>query len=149
MEHPFWGNIRRDSSGCTAGITFSHPFFGGFKTEILLQNGPDGVMPDEELLFAYASTYTFFINNIGNRLLLLQQAMFEVYLKYLKEYEQDNEYMIETLEQHNEYIKDLAFVRIGPDDRVEFCFYYSLLNAPVHSVTFIGDKVYACYDEPC
>lgn len=105
-------------------------------------------MPDEDLLFDYASTYSYFINNIGNRLLVLQQAMFDVYMKYLKELQQDDEYVIETLEQHNGYIKDLAFIRIGPDDMVELCFYYSLINAPVHSVTFIGDKVYARYDQP-
>ncbi|MCW3464977.1 hypothetical protein [Chitinophaga nivalis] len=145
MEHPFWGNIQRDSSSCTAGITFSHPFFGKGTTEILLEPGPGNTMPDEDLLQAYAHTYTYFINSIGNRLVTLQQAMFEVYMEYLKPAE-DND--IDTLQVHNDYIKELAFIRIGPNDMVELCFYYSLLNAPVHSVFFIGDQVYARYNQP-
>lgn len=144
MEHSFWGNIKCDGSGCTAGITFSHPFFGNGKTEILLQVESDGTVADEELLLAYASTYVYFLNTIGSRLFILKQKMFEVYMEYLKQ--DDDE--IDTIEQHNEYIKDLAFIRIGPDDLVELCFYYALLNAPVHSVTFIGDKLYAIYDQP-
>lgn len=105
-------------------------------------------MPDEDQLAGYASTYIHFVNNIGARLAALQQAMFDVYMEYLRPQQEDEGHRIETREQHNDYIKDLAFVRIGPEDTVELCFYYSLLNAPVHSVTFVGDKVYALYDQP-
>lgn len=145
MNHPFWGNIKKDSSSCTAGITFSHPFFGAGETEILLDLGPDNTMPDKELLLEYATTYSLFLNNIPDRLTALQQAMFDTYRAY---FAQDDENTIETLDHHNEYIKHLAFVRIGGKGRVELCFFYSLINAPVHSVTFIGEKVYACYDDP-
>lgn len=144
MEHPFWGNINCDASGCTAGITFAHPFFGAGKVEIVLQNGPDGMIPSEELLLVYADTYVYFLNHIGSHLFVLKQRMFEVFMEYLKK----NDDGIQTLEQHNDYIRDLAFIGIGPNDRVELCFYYSLLNAPVHSVIFIADQLYAIYDEP-
>lgn len=144
-NHSFWGDIRLYAGHYTAGITFSHPFFGNNNIEILLAPGIENTQPDEALLFEYASTYAHFINNIGNRLLALQQTMFEVYVKYLKE---NNDNLVDTIEQHNDYIKDLAFIRISTGDTVEFCFYYSLVNAPVHSVTFIGNQVYGAYDEP-
>lgn len=145
MEHPVWGNISCYGNSYTAGITFSHAFFGDEKIEILLENGPENTLPDESQLQAYADTYLSFLDHIEQRLLLLQQTMFKVYMEDLRENNADE---IDTLEQHNAYITHLAFIRIGQGDAIAFCFYYSLLNAPVHSVIMIGDQVYARYDRP-
>lgn len=145
MEHPFWGNIRSDGSGCSTGITFSHAFFHHDQIEILFEKEPGNSIPNEDRLQAYATTYLSFLNAIENRLLLLQQTMFDVYMEDLRE---NNEVELTTVEQHNAYITHLAFIRIGSGDTIELCFYYSLLNAPVHSVIMTGNKVYARYDWP-
>ncbi|NML21701.1 hypothetical protein HHL16_12490 [Pseudoflavitalea sp. G-6-1-2] len=75
----------------------------------------------EKRFFQFISdneTYTNFIANIADRLSTLQQTMFDVYVKFLK---QEGEDSIETLEEHSDYIRGLAFIRIEKGNSVELC----------------------------
>ncbi|MEZ0184229.1 hypothetical protein AB9T89_18425 [Flavobacterium oncorhynchi] len=136
--HPYWGNVEEDWAGYSSDIYFSYPFFDKPKTEVFLGDEYDEegeeieTPPTEKQLTAFAETYRIFIDNIENRLADLQLKSFErykrVYAKYYENSEQSGEppLNIDSIEKHNDYIKDLMYLRISDNKTIRVTIRYKL-----------------------
>lgn len=151
--HPFWGKITDSrGEGFTSHIVFSHPFFGDKTFPVYLghydiSHTPNYIKahPDEyykpieavlgenyDLLDEFADTYTDLTANIDSYIRQLQDGIYAIYTAHLRE----NNPAVESREQHDQYIKDLADIRVMPGGILELIFYYELIPAPVFNVSF-------------
>ncbi|MCF6407221.1 hypothetical protein L3C95_30280 [Chitinophaga filiformis] len=158
--HPFWGRIFDSrGEGYSSPIKFSHPFFGNKAFPVYLgdpdiSHTPNYIKahPDEyykpiapilgenyHLLDEFADTYTNFTANIDANIRQLQDAVYALFTTYIQPglpHTYEMHPVIETREDHDEYIRDLADIRILPGGYLDMIFYYNLIPAPVFNVTF-------------
>ncbi len=136
--HKFWGNIEEDWAGYTSDIYFSCLFFDNPKVEIFLGDEYDEegeeieVPPTEKQLTAFEETYKTFIDNIEKHLIDLQSKAFDRYKRIYAKYYEDSEKSgepplnIDSIEKHNDYIKDLLYLRILDDKTIIVTIRYKL-----------------------
>jgi hypothetical protein len=159
VSHPFWGLIKDSRRhGYTSDIMLYQPFFSAEKIPVYLGEHYIYLTPNEQklnpgkdykpielilnqdMLTEFANTYTDFLDHMDRHMKTLQQAMFMFYKEYLSEHN-DQFGVIDTVEKHNEYIKDLYSFRIESGKRISLSFTYSLFWAPVHFIEFVNGKL--------
>ncbi len=136
--HQYWGNVEEDWAGFSSQITFSNPFFTSQKVEVFLgeEFDEDGEEieepPTENQLNAFAETYQSFITNFENHLLEMQAKAFERYQTLYAHYYENPEKSgkpalnINSIEKHNEYIKEIMFLRILENDTIKLSIRYQI-----------------------
>ena len=136
--HQYWGNVEQDWAGFSAEITFSHLFFSEQNITIFLgeEFDEDGEeieeAPTENQLNAFAETYQSFITNFEKHLREMQIKAFERYQKLYAHYYENPEKSgepalnIDNIEKHNEYIKEIMFLRILEDDNIKLSIRYQI-----------------------
>lgn len=144
--HPFWGHIiETPANGYAAGIRFSHPFFGDHTFPVYL--GDHKIKEhalNPELLDEFADTYLDFIENIEERIEILQESFysfFEQHLAGMLPVIFEEHPVVTSMEAHNTYIKSLAGIRLLEGACLELSFYYHLYPAPVFRVDFKHGKL--------
>ncbi|MBB6112855.1 hypothetical protein SAMN05421821_12325 [Mucilaginibacter lappiensis] len=159
ISHPFWGQIK-DSGlhGYTSDIMLYQPFFSEEKIPVYLGEHYIYLTPNdqklnpgkdykaiqliltEDRLTEFAATYVDFIDHMDHHMKTLQQAMFMFYREYLSgHYDQFG--VIDTVEKHNEYIKDIYSFRIEAGKQITINFNYHLIWVPAHYAVFVNDKL--------
>ena len=136
--HPFWGKVQENWKGFSPEITFSNPFFERQNIEIFLgeEFDDDGeeidTPPEPDRLNELAETYQNFTLNIEKCISDIQQKAFERYQKLYAHYYENPEKSgepalnIETTEKHNQYIKELMYLRVLEDKIIKLSIRYEL-----------------------
>ncbi|SOD11590.1 DUF6985 domain-containing protein [Pedobacter xixiisoli] len=136
--HSYWGAVEEDWDGFSAELTFAHPFFGDQSVEIFLgeEYDEDGEeieeAPDGSRLNAFATSYQSFLNHFEVHLQNIQIKAFERYQKLYAHYYENPEksgepaLQINDIEKHNEYIKEIMYLRILEDDTIKLSIRYQI-----------------------
>lgn len=136
--HRYWGDVEQDWAGFSSEITFYHPFFSEQSITIFLgeEFDEDGEeiedAPTENQLNAFAETYQNFIANFEDHLREIQNRAFERYQKLYAHYYENPEKSgepalnIDSVEKHNNYIKEIMFLRILEDDTIKLSIRYQI-----------------------
>lgn len=136
--HPYWKTVGEDWAGFSAEITFSHPFFEKQNVEIFLgeEYDEDGEeieeTPDGSQLDAFAASYQSFLNHFEAHLQNIQIKAFERYQKLYEHYYENPDksgepaLQINNVEKHNEYIKEIMYLRILEDDTIKLSIRYQI-----------------------
>lgn len=159
ISHPFWGQIKDSRQhGYTSAIMLYQPFFSAEKTPVYLGNHDIYLTPNEQklnpgqeykaieqilnqdMLTEFAATYIDFIDHMDYHMKTLQQAMFMFYREFLSEH-YDQFGVIDTVEKHNEYIKDLYTFRIEAGKQIILNFTYDLIWTPAHFAVFANGEL--------
>lgn len=166
ITHPYWGNITDSlrANGYTSDIKFSHPFFGTkifpvYLGQHTITHTPNYIRehpgqyykPIEEifgknyyLLDEFMKTHKDFMLNIDDKLATLQQKLFDHFEQHLAAqlpliFEESP--VIESIEAHNEYIKNLDSIRLLENGQIKFLFYYDLYPSPIFPVVFVDGQL--------
>lgn len=138
MKHSYWGNVELDWAGFSSDITFSNPFFNEQNIEVLLgeEFDEDGEEieepPNESLLDGFAATYQNFLNHIHTHIKHMQFEAFQRYLKLYAHYYENPEKSgepalnIDSVEKHNEYIKEIMYLRVLDNDTIKLLIRYQI-----------------------
>ncbi|MGE9314778.1 DUF6985 domain-containing protein [Niabella sp. CJ426] len=138
MKHSYWGNIEQDWAGFSSDITFSNPFFNKQNVEVFLgeEFDEDGEEidepPTESRLDNFAATYQQFLNHIDTHIEQIQSKAFERYLKLYAHYYENPEKSgepalnINSIAKHNEYIKEIIYLRVPDDDAIKLSIRYQI-----------------------
>ncbi len=136
--HKFWGEVKHDWAGFSSDISFSNPFFDKQIVEVFFgeEYDEDGEENDEppsdKVLDNFTETFKDFTDNIGIRLSDLQQKAFERYKKVYAHYYENSEKSgkqplnIDSVDKHNEYIKDIMYLRVLDDKTIKVTIRYKL-----------------------
>ncbi|RYG19332.1 MAG: hypothetical protein EOO07_07060 [Chitinophagaceae bacterium] len=136
--HQYWGNVELDWAGFSGEITFNHPFFSEQGITIFLgeEFDEDGdeieEAPIENQLDAFAETYKSFITNFEAHLREMQIKAFERYQKLYANYYENPEKSgepalnIDSIEKHNEYIKEIMFLRVLNENALKLSIRYQI-----------------------
>lgn len=138
MKHNYWGNVKINWAGFSSDITFSNPFFDRQNIEIFLgeEYDEDGeeieIFPTENQLAEFAGTYQKFLENIEKNISSIQEKAYERYLKlYAHFYENDEKsgepaLNIDSANKHNEYIKEIMYLRVLSNETIKLSIRYKL-----------------------
>lgn len=136
--HPYWGSVDQDWAGFSSHISFSHPFFTEQNITIFLgeEFDDDGEEieepPTENQLAAFAITYQDFLDNIDANLGIIQDQAFTYYQKHYAHYFENPEKSgeaalgIDSVESHNEYIKELMYLRVLENHTIKISIRYQV-----------------------
>lgn len=136
--HQYWGDVEQDWAGFSAELTFSHPFFENKRVEIFLgeEFDEDGEeieeTPTPNQLDAFAASYQKFIANFEEHLRAMQTKAFERYQKLYAHYYENPEKSgepalnIDSIEKHNEYIKEIMFLRVLDENAIKLSIRYQI-----------------------
>lgn len=136
--HQYWGNVEQDWAGFSAELTFSHSFFENKGVEIFLgeEFDEDGEeieeAPTPNQLDAFAASYQKFIANFEEHLRAMQTKAFERYQKLYAHYYENPEKSgepalnIDSIEKHNEYIKEIMFLRVLDENAIKLSIRYQI-----------------------
>lgn len=136
--HKYWEKVEQDWAGFSSDITFSHPFFDQQEVEIFLGEEFDEEgeeieePPTENQLTQFAETYQNFITNIETNLKSIQKKAYERYLKLYAHFYEDSEKSgesalnIDNLDKHNEYIKEIMYLRVLDEKTIKVSIRYKL-----------------------
>jgi hypothetical protein len=153
MKHPFWGKVESDWAGFSSDIYFSQSFFDKQEIDVFLGEEYDEEgeeiddPPTKTQLTEFAETYKSFISNIENCLSDLQLKAFERYKKiYAKHYENTKEsgnppLNIDSVEKHNEYIKEIMYLRILDEKTIKVSIRYTLDTEHGLEFKFVDGKI--------
>jgi metal-responsive CopG/Arc/MetJ family transcriptional regulator len=151
--HPYWGSVDQDWAGFSSDISFSHPFFTEQNITIFLGEEFDDEgeeiedLPTENQLNAFAKTYQDFLANIETKLSNIQSKAFAYYQKHYAHYFENPEKSgeaalgIDTVEKHNDYIKELMELRVLADHTIKVSIRYHVDTE--HGIEFkmVGGQV--------
>lgn len=162
ITHPYWGTITDSRrSGYISDIKFSHPFFGDKSFPVYLghhdiTNTPNHIreFPDQyykpihsilgennSLLDEFATTYSDFIANIELRIETLKHKLYLQFMDHLSKqlsFIFEAPPVIQSEEEHNEHIRNLAEIRVLKGGEIKLALYYNLFPAPVFTTSFIN-----------
>lgn len=136
--HQYWGDVEQDWAGFSAELTFSHSFFENKGVEIFLgeEFDEDGEeieeAPTPNQLDAFAASYQKFIANFEEHLRAMQTKAFERYQKLYAHYYENPEKSgepalnIDSIEKHNEYIKEIMFLRVLDENAIKLSIRYQI-----------------------
>ncbi|MCC6287878.1 MAG: hypothetical protein IT249_08335 [Chitinophagaceae bacterium] len=136
--HNYWGEVEQDWAGFSSDISFSNPFFDKQNVEVFLgeEYDDDGEEieepPTDKILDNFSETYKDFTDNIAIRLTDLQQKAFERYKKVYAHFYENSEKSgepslnIDTVDKHNEYIKEIMYLRVLDDKTIKVTIRYKL-----------------------
>ena len=138
MTHQYWGKAEQDWAGFSSDISFSNPFFNKQNAEVFLgqEFDEDGEevedAPTESQLDGFSKTYQSFIVHFEEHLRSMQTMAFERYQKLYAHYYENSEKSgesalnINSIETHNEYIREIMFLRVLNDNTVKFSIRYKI-----------------------
>lgn len=136
--HPYWGSVDQDWAGFSSDISISHPFFTEQNITIFLGEEFDDEgeeiedPPTENQLDIFAKTYQDFLANIETNLSSIQNKAFDYYQKHYAHYFENPEKSgeaalgVDTVEKHNEYIKELMYLRVLENDTIKISIRYQV-----------------------
>lgn len=142
-DHHFWTNVREDWAGFSSDVEFRHPFFGKEAVTIFLReedHEEDEQPPSQKQLDEYAETYKSFLANVDAILYNLQTAAYrhyqQLYAHYFENSDKSGEAAlgIDSVEKHNDYIKDILEIRILHDNVIKIAISYVV--DPEHGLEF-------------
>ncbi|MDV7697847.1 hypothetical protein N6B72_13035 [Chryseobacterium soli] len=136
--HEYWGEVEQDWAGFSSDISFSHPFFDEQNISVFLGEEFDDEgeeidePPTENQVADFAKTYQDFLAAIEANLSAIQHQAFDYYKKHYAHYFENPEKSgepalhIDTVEKHNEYIKELLHLRISKGGTITISIRYKL-----------------------
>lgn len=136
--HKYWGKVEQDWAGFSSEISFSNPFFNKQNAEVFLgqEFDEDGEevedAPTESQLDAFAETYQSFIDHFEEHLQKMQAKAFERYQKLYAHYYENSEKSgepalnIDSIDKHNEYIREIMFLRMLNDEAIKISIRYKI-----------------------
>jgi hypothetical protein len=136
--HDYWGQVEPDWAGFSSDINFSNPFFEKQNVEIFLGTEYDEEgeeieeLPTENQLTEFAKTYQKFIENIDTNIRNVQQKSYETYLKLYAHFYENPEKSgepalnISNVDKHNEYIKEIMYLRVLGQKTIKLYIRYKL-----------------------
>jgi hypothetical protein len=151
--HEYWGEVEQDWAGFSSDISFSHPFFEEQHISVFLGEEFDDEgeeideFPTENQLTDYAKTYQDFLVAIEANLSTVQHQAFDYYKKHYAHYfaspEKSGEpaLHIDTVEQHNEYIKELLYLRISKENTITISIRYKLDTEHGIEFKFVNGRI--------
>lgn len=147
------GRSRTDWAGFSSGISFSHPFFEEQNISVFLGEEFDDEgdeieePPTENQLADFAKTYQDFLAAIEVNLSAIQLQAFDYYKKYYAHYFENPEKSgepalhVDTVEKHNEYIKELLHLRISKGGTITISIRYKLDTEHGIEFKFVNGRI--------
>lgn len=151
--HTYWGKIEEDWAGFSSDIYFSNPFFDEQNITIFLgeEFDDDGeeidTPPTENQLDAFAHIYQNFLTNIEPNLNSIQNKAFEYYNRLYAHYFENPEKSgaealhIDTVDQHNDSIKELMYLRVTEENTITISIRYKLDTEHGIEFKFVDGKI--------
>ena len=153
ITHKYWGKVEQDWAGFSSDITFSNPFFNKQDVEVFLgaEYDEDGEeieeTPTENQLTEFAETYQNFIENIEVNIKSIQEKSYERYLKLYAHFYENPEKSgkpaldIDNTDKHNDYIKEIMYLRVLDDKTIKLSIRYKLDTEHGLEFKFVGGKI--------
>ncbi|OXB25364.1 hypothetical protein B0A80_01590 [Flavobacterium tructae] len=151
--HKYWGKVEQDWAGFSSYVTFTNPFFDQQDVEIFLGEEFDEEgeeieePPTENQLTQFEETYQNFITNIETNLKSIQKKAYERYLKLYAHFYEDSEKSgepalnIDNLDKHNEYIKEIMYLRVLDEKTIKVSIRYKLDTEHGLEFKFVGGQI--------
>lgn len=153
MTHTFWGEVEAEWAGFSAGIQFSHPFFGSNGFEIFLgdefdENGDEVEdPPSQEQLAEFESTYRAFLGNIESNLASISQKAFERYLKLYAHHSENPKKSgepalhLDSAEKHNPHLQEIIYLRVSNGATLRISIRYALDEEHGMEFKFVDNRL--------